>query len=363
MNFLITFVLYKYCIPENVMENVKSYIEQIKELGKPVCVYGMGNGAEKIIAHLEKHGIRRSCVFASDGFVRGQSFLGGRVRSLSEAEEEFGDFTVVTAFALEGGKCDIFYDLASRHTLFAPNLPPYGENCINAGWIKENEEKINEVYAHLADETSKKVFSSLLGYNVSGDIRSIFHDFTPPEGWYERGGVHADVGAYDGDTALIFAENCPSYEKIYAFEPSPKTFAKLEKNVSGLRDVVCVNAAVGERDGKGYFDSKKGRGSSLSASGSEINVVSLDSFFASGRLDSVKIDGEGEDMEILRGGVNVFFENKTNICAAVYHRAYDLVDIPLWLSRQMPGCALYLRNKKYVPAFDVFVYAVNQNHT
>lgn len=340
------------------MTNRTSYIEKIKELGRPVCVYGMGNGAEKIIAHLEKHGIRRSCVFASDGFVRGQTFLGDRVRSLSEAEEEFGDLTVVTAFALEGDKCDLFYSLASRHPLFAPNLPPYGEGCIDKDWIKENESKIREVYEKLADDVSKKIFTSLLDYDVSGDMHDLFFDFAPPDGWYGRKGVHADVGAYDGDTSLLFAENCPSYEKIYAFEPSPKTFAKLEKNVSSVRDVVCVNAAVGEKDGKAFFDSKKGRGSSLSVSGSEINVVALDSFFAHEKLDSVKIDGEGEDMAILRGGRNAFYENKTNVCVSVYHRAYDLIDIPLWLSRQLPGSRIYLRNKKYVPAFDVFAYAM-----
>ncbi len=337
----------------------KSYTDRIKEVGKPVCIYGMGNGAEKIIAHLARHGIGYSCVFASDGFVRGQSFLGKRVYSLSEAEAEFGDFTVVTAFALEGDKCGIFYDLASRHTLFAPNLPPYGDGCIDADYIAANEDRINEVKERLADEGSKKIFTSLLDYCVSGDIRDIYSLFTPPDGWYERGGIHADVGAYDGDTARLFAENCPGYEKIYAFEPSPKTFLKLEKNTSSLRDIACVNAAVGEKDGETFFDAKKGRGSAVSASGTATRVVSLDSFFENERLDSVKIDGEGEDAAILRGGCNVFYKSKTNVCAAVYHRAFDLIDIPLWLCRQMPGCRLYLRNKKYVPAFDVFAYAIN----
>ena len=53
-------------------ENVWDFL---KKDGKPVMIYGMGNGAEKIISTLNTYKITVSEIFASDEFVRGHSFL------------------------------------------------------------------------------------------------------------------------------------------------------------------------------------------------------------------------------------------------------------------------------------------------
>ena len=57
---------------------------------KTVVMYGMGNGADKILAVCEKYGVCVSDFFASDGFVRGQVFHGKRVMSFSEIKEKYG---------------------------------------------------------------------------------------------------------------------------------------------------------------------------------------------------------------------------------------------------------------------------------
>jgi hypothetical protein len=58
---------------------------------KPVVVYGMGNGAEKIIATLDTYGVKVSDIFASDEFVRGHSFLGYKVMKYSEICDKYKD--------------------------------------------------------------------------------------------------------------------------------------------------------------------------------------------------------------------------------------------------------------------------------
>ena len=62
------------------------YLADQKE--KAIVMYGMGNGADKILAVCERYGIEVSDFFASDGFVRGHSFHGKRVLSYSEAKEK-----------------------------------------------------------------------------------------------------------------------------------------------------------------------------------------------------------------------------------------------------------------------------------
>ena len=77
-------------------ENVWSIL---KKENKPIVVYGMGSGAEKIIATLNEFGLEVSDIFASDEFVRGHSFLGYKVLKYSEVCEKYSDFNVVLAFA------------------------------------------------------------------------------------------------------------------------------------------------------------------------------------------------------------------------------------------------------------------------
>ena len=77
-------------------ENVWDFL---KKDGKPVMIYGMGNGAEKIISTLSTYQITVNEIFASDEFVRGHSFLGYKVLKYSEVCEKYDDFNVVLVFA------------------------------------------------------------------------------------------------------------------------------------------------------------------------------------------------------------------------------------------------------------------------
>ena len=65
---------------------------------KPVVMYGMGNGADKIIQVFDRYGITVSDFFASDGFVRGQTFHGKTVLSFSAIREKYTDFIIVVSF-------------------------------------------------------------------------------------------------------------------------------------------------------------------------------------------------------------------------------------------------------------------------
>ena len=62
---------------------------------KTIVMYGMGNGADKILAVCEKYGIEISDFFASDGFVRGHSFHGKTVLSFSTVKEKYGADNII----------------------------------------------------------------------------------------------------------------------------------------------------------------------------------------------------------------------------------------------------------------------------
>ena len=63
------------------MEMNNDYIwNYLKNSELPIVLYGMGDGADKVLSAFEKHNIKARAVMASDAYVRGQSFHGFTVK-------------------------------------------------------------------------------------------------------------------------------------------------------------------------------------------------------------------------------------------------------------------------------------------
>ena len=100
--------------------------EYIKQSGLPVVIYGMGNGADVIISRLEEYGVFITDIFASDDFVRGQSFHGKRVKRLSEIEQELDEFIVIVAFGTQIPEViENIKSIAKKHTVIVPTVPVF----------------------------------------------------------------------------------------------------------------------------------------------------------------------------------------------------------------------------------------------
>ena len=62
--------------------------------------------------------------------------------------------------------------------------------------------------------------------------------------------VAVDVGAHVGAISLLLAKR---FAAVTAFEAIPSTFAALERNVAGLRNVATINCAVLDRQGQTFL--------------------------------------------------------------------------------------------------------------
>lgn len=349
--------------------SLKEPHEILKERGLPVYLYGTGDGADKISAYLEEKGVKIRGVFASDGFVRDREYRGYRVRSLGEVEKEEGVIAAVQCFGLEPDECGAVAEKLKNHLWIAPAVSVYGSTRIDRAFVRAHSDEIERVYAKLSDELSKALYRAVLAYSVSGEPAFLLTgdakaEETPPRAYYERRGVHLDVGAFDGDTALETLENNPSVEKILAFEPDENTFRKLCRRTAGL-PVEPMRCAVSDKAGSGAFSGDKGRGSHLESGAGEVPVVTLDGvcgfpFVSSDGMNvcSIKIDAEGQDKEVLRGGANLITSRAPAICVSAYHRAEDLTELPLLLELLNYRSELFFRKKRCVPAWDTVFYLI-----
>ena len=81
--------------------------EQNSPTPRAVLLYGMGNGADKIIAHLSSKSIPVSGFFASDGFVRGQAFHKKTVLSFSEGKARYAPSECVVLLAFGSARPEV----------------------------------------------------------------------------------------------------------------------------------------------------------------------------------------------------------------------------------------------------------------
>ena len=131
--------------------------EFLRSTELPIFIYGMGDGAEKILRVFDMYNIPTAGFFASDEFVRGHYFKGHLVHSLSQIEALIDDFIIVLAF---GAGYESLYnrinDMAKRHTLLAPDVPVVGDGLFTYSYCMENADKLQKVYDLLADDISKQ---------------------------------------------------------------------------------------------------------------------------------------------------------------------------------------------------------------
>ena len=367
--------------------------EYLKTAGKPVVLYGTGDGADKVLARLAETGVPVSGIFASDEFVRGQQFHGFTVRTYSELLALREKVIVLIAFASElPDVLERFYKLASVHETYAPHVPVFsGEETVTAAWIKKYERELQTVYERLADAVSRETFASVLNYKLSGklsylqacttnraeDLRTIF-SFGGEE-------TYLDLGAYNGDTVQEFLQLTHGrYKKIIALEPDPKNFKKLTDFVRQyeLKNVTCLQAGVWNDCGSLELTGNGGRQSTfweadrsgfatqnLSQTCSmkkkvkkqQVTVVSVDAVLGNDHADYMKFDVEGVEKEALEGAAGHLVPDGNGalpkLLVAAYHHDEDIFALPLLLWKLQPEYKIYLRKHPYVPAWEINIFA------
>ena len=330
--------------------------QRLKNESRPILLWGTGNGADKILAELNRLGIRVAGVFASDGFVRDRVYANFKVISLSEAEERFGDFVALFSFGSSRPEVlDNIKKVMSRHTLLAPEVPVAGGEIFNLDYARRHKEEIKAAYSLLADDASRKVFGETLLFKLDGDISRLFAcecDAAEPFSLIKlkTGDSFLDLGAYNGDTVKEFVSLVGDYSHITAVEPDPKSFVKLCASTAAL-NLTAVNAAVCDRVGFVPFKVSASRGSTIGA-GSEIPAVTVDSLAADRSFSYIKFDIEGAEEAALIGAEKTIVRDRPKMRIAAYHKSDDYFTIPLLVSKYRSDYKIYMRHLPSVPAWD-----------
>ena len=160
------------------------------------------------------------------------------------------------------------------------------------------------------------------------------------------GMVAFDVGAHIGYMSLLMARQVTESGKVYVFEPLPSNVELLAKTmqINHFGQVIVVSAAVSSCSGEATLLLGKNPSTNrlikpealqIDRPAIQVKTISLDDFAAEAqiqRVDLIKIDIEGHELEALRGAQRLLEQSKPSIVCE-FHSVDLYREGTAWLGR------------------------------
>ena len=372
--------------PSPATPDLWHYLASADSAGRPIVMYGMGNGADKILAVCDRFGITVRDFFASDGFVRGHSFHGKVVLSFSEICEKYGTDKLIVLLSFASSRPEVlalFDQVGAVCEMYAPDVPVCGDTLFCADFHNTHKADFDAARALLADEASRRVFDGIVNYKLSGRIDVLRSTESDAADAYrhilhaERFETVMDLGAYNGDSIRALREHAPTLTRVIAMEPDRRNARKLAEYAARAAEetpsLEIIPAEVGawSEEAVLYFDASGNRNANLTPTAAlhgatarmtEVWVNAPDAValatWGERRVDHIKYDVEGAEAEALRGSRRLIERDQPALLVSAYHRSEDLFALPLLVHELCPSYRLYLRRMAGVPAWDINLYAV-----
>ncbi|NLO19752.1 MAG: FkbM family methyltransferase [Ignavibacteria bacterium] len=199
-------------------------------------------------------------------------------------------------------------------------------------------------FPFLAPSQPKNVISSIrAGIKMNLDIREYIQSTLYLFGHYElplmkyieknvkESQVVFDIGANVGFLTLTFSKQAKKNGKVYAFEPEPKNFKKLQENVllNNFQNISLNNFAISSINDKLKLylsdDNNFGTHSLVNERNNSenyvnVDTVKLDDFVFQNnikKIDWMKIDVEGAELDVVNGAKKTLIDLKPNLIIEV----------------------------------------------
>ena len=151
-----------------------------------------------------------------------------------------------------------------------------------------------------------------------------------------KGEVFLDIGSNVGLMTMFASRLVKDSGKVYSFEPDPTLMAILKENksINGFENVNTYQKALGSNSGKSTLYRKpevnRGAGSLIKGKTKHTNEVdvevkTLDDFITENQVPNikmVKIDVEGWELEVLKGGNKCFSGPKAPILSVEFSASH-----------------------------------------
>lgn len=142
--------------------------------------------------------------------------------------------------------------------------------------------------------------------------------------------IFIDAGAAHGDTVTQFHHIARGkYRAMHAFEPDSKNFAALNMLCNYLPGAHAYFAGLGDKEAEvDFYENADNRfGSNFTGGGQKttMKIMTIDGTVDEATL--VKVDVEGWEAQVIKGGARVIAKCKPDMTISAYHYAKDIPDL------------------------------------
>lgn len=168
--------------------------------------------------------------------------------------------------------------------------------------------------------------------------------------------VFIDAGCFDGGTVADFFSWIREFGvtgRCYALEPVPEMYDTIVERgrKENWKDVVICNCAAWDKKESIFLTKNKKEdgiiwgGSYVGESGETIvNGETIDSIVNKDeRVTFIKMDIEGSELRALHGAKDIIVRDKPRLAISIYHKLWDVFEIPEYILSLVPDYRLYIR--------------------
>ena len=365
--------------PGAARERAHSEVDRLTQ-GRAVVLHGCGQMGLKLAHVLADAAVPAIAFCDSDVRKQGTSIGGVEILSPAAAVERFGDVAafVVSKWSPGDGFLDVerqLVDLGAQIVVPLPvfmwrypepMLPHYLFSLPEA--LLAFADEISVAYGLLGDDESREQFLGQLEWRLRLDYHALAAPLPLSMQYFEPGVISlsdhesfVDCGAFDGDTLRSFLrQSRGAFERVYAFEPDPDTFARLSGYRSGLpaevrQRITVADVAVGDSPCVLHFDAAGSTSARLTdTGGTEVRCVRLDD--AVERASYIKMDIEGAETGAILGARRLIADSVTRLAVSLYHTPTDFFRLVTLVHSLKPDATLRCRGYE-VDGLDFVLYA------
>ena len=199
-------------------------------------------------------------------------------------------------------------------------------------------------------------------FPIQADLHplNVLYTYQLEQYWYANNGVGAhegdiaiDGGGCWGDTALYLAHKVGPRGRVHCFEFSPDNLPTLEANLAlnpSLAERIRIERhALWSKSGEHLSFNPAGPGTRVGSGGGggtyQVSTLTIDDLAAREKLprvDFIKMDIEGAELDALRGAERTLRTHRPKLAVTLYHRLQDFATVPRYLADLGVGYRFFL---------------------
>jgi FkbM family methyltransferase len=160
---------------------------------------------------------------------------------------------------------------------------------------------------------------------------------------FNDGDIIIDGGAAFSSDTQYFDKQVGDNGIVYAFDPNMVSNNNIESKSKKI-----ISKVLWDKTTKVSFimDGSRSRVSEKKYDGTEkFSAITIDDFVKNqhlNRLDFIKLDVEGAEMNVLRGGVNSILKFRPGFAISIYHKLEDFFNIALFLDELLTDYVFHI---------------------